>query len=164
MDVRIRELDLPGIGRRYDLALREDLRLTVIVGRDGTRQVAIARDTRDEPDAIVTLTHDEAVAAAALLTGARFSIEDDATAAGAGERVAVETVTIDERSPAVGRSVRDVPLPSDSDAAILAVIRDDTAELVEDDGDQPCRPGDRLVVAARKERLAEVTAQLLGRS
>lgn len=162
MDVRIREQVLPGIGHRYDVDVGRDRQLVVVVQREGKRQVAIAERAADEPVAAVTLTHDQAVAVAALLTGARFSVEAVDERASITRDVAVETVTLGEASPAVGRLARDVPLLDGSDAAILAVIRDETPELVEDEAHEPCRAGDRVVVAARRDRLADVIRELVG--
>lgn len=168
MSVRIQEQILPGIGHRYDVDVGGHRQLVVIVQASGERHIAITDRTADEPIATVTLTHDQAVAVAALLAGARFSIETvegretlEVREAGSGD-VAVDTVTLGETSPAIGRLAREVPLPAGSDAAILAVIRDETPELVEDEDRVPCRSGDRVVVAARRDRLADVVAELAG--
>lgn len=160
MEVRIREQSLPGIGHRYELPVDAKRSLIVVVQRGGGRQIVVGRPDADEPAAAVTLTHDQAMAVAALLTGARFAIEAEREHQAGGD-VAVETVTLSERSPAVGRLVRHVPLLAGADAAILAVIRDDTPQLVEDEDAEPCRAGDRVVVAARRDRLAAVVRELL---
>ena len=104
---------------------------------------------------------DTAVALAALL-GARFSIDttgDDRIDAG---EVAIETVTLRPSSPAVGRPMTEISLAGDSEAAVLAVIRDDTPDLIEDDEGRCCQPGDRVVIAARRDRLSAVVDQLAG--
>lgn len=160
MNVRIREQSLPGIGHRYELPVGGDRYLIIVVQREGRREIAVSRGA-DEPVAAVTLSHDQAVAVASLLTGARFSIESQPQGVPAAA-VGVETVTLAEGSPAVGRLARDVPLLAGSDAAILAVIRDDTPQLLEDEATEPCRVGDRVVVAARRDRLAEVVRELVG--
>ena len=162
MNVRIREQNLPGIGRSYELSVGDGRRLTIVVQRDGRREISIREDMADGPAAVVSLEHDHAVAVAALLTGARFSIEPDHTQVPRSGNVAVETVTLTERSPAVGLPARDVPLLAGVDAAILAVIRDDTPQLVEEDAGEPCRVGDRVVVAARRDRLLDVIRELVG--
>lgn len=162
MDVRIREQSLPGIGRRYEMAVGEDQLLIVVVQREGSRQVGITRSGADELTAAVKLTHDQAVAFAALLTGARFSVETDQDGGDRRGDVSVETVTLGEASPAIGRVVGDVPLAPDSDAVVLAVIRDETPQLIEDAATEPCRTGDRIVVAARRERLESVVRELRG--
>jgi len=161
MDLRIREQILPGIGHRYEFPLDGERTLVVVLRRDGGRHLAVRHSADDEAIPLLDLRHDQAMAVAALLTGARFSIEDDEPGSVRPD-VMVETITLSERSPAVGRRVREVPLPGDADAAILAIIRDDTPQLVEDDETEPCRPGDRLVVAGRRERLPAITQELAG--
>jgi K+/H+ antiporter YhaU regulatory subunit KhtT len=160
MDLRIREQALPGIGHRYELPVDAERTLVVVVQRDGGRQVGVRHGEADEVTVLLDLDHDQAMAVAALLTGARFSIESEPGAR--AQDVAVETATLSERSPAIGRRVHEVPLVADADAAILAIIRDDTPQLVEDEATEPCRPGDRVVVAARRDRVADVVRQLTG--
>lgn len=162
MDIHVREQRLPGIGHRYEMALSGDRRLTVVVQDGGRRELGLVSSHADEPDVAVSLTQEQAVALAALLSGARFSIdttEDDQIPA---DEVVVQTVTLGAASPAVGCLVKDIRLGGDPDAAVLAVIRDETPELVEDEPDQPIQPGDRIVVAARRQHLASVARQLAG--
>jgi K+/H+ antiporter YhaU regulatory subunit KhtT len=126
VDIQIREQRLPGIGRRYDLALNRRRTLIVVVNdRSGSRELSVVSGDAEEPDVTVTLTQDQAVTLAALLTGARFSI--DAT----GD----SRVDADE---------------------------DDTPELVEQEQGRRCQPGDRVVIAVRRERLSSVVDQLVG--
>ncbi len=159
MNIRIPEQRLAGVGHRYELPLDGDRSLIVIVQRRGGRQIVVGRPGADEPVVAVALTHDQAMAVAALLTGPRFAIEAEGEDPPSDD-VAVETVTLSERSPAVGRLVRHVPPLAGADAAILAVIRDDTAQLVEDEDTESCPAGDRVVVAAPRNRLAAVVREL----
>lgn len=162
MDIQIREQRLPGIGHRYELVVDRHQRLTVVVQDRGHRELGIVSGGADEPDVVVSLTQEQAVALAALLTGARFSIdttEDDRIDAG---EVGIETVTLGPSSPAIGRPMKEVPLVGDPEAAVLAVIRDDTPELIENEEGRRCQPGDRVVIAARRDRLPAVIEQLAG--
>lgn len=170
MDIHIREHLLAGVGRRYDIELGDGRVLSVVVSDDGTRKLAVRNHGADEPHLYISLTAAQASAVSALLSGARFFIETEA-AAGAGfaesglvgaGSAGLGTVTLTSASSAVGRRIGDVTLLDGSDAVIIAVIRDDTPQLLEDDLAQPCRPGDRLVVAARPERLNDVIAHLAG--
>ena len=162
MDVHIREQALPGIGHRYELSLGHRRWLAVIVRKDGGREIDIGSDHADEPDATATLTQEQAVAIASVLTGARFSLDTSDDRHVDADEVNVETVTLTARSPAIGRMAGEIPLLHDSDASVLAVIRDETPDLIEDTAKQPCQAGDRVVVAARRDRLAEVVQHLAG--
>ncbi len=162
MDVRVREQRLPGIGHRYDIQLDDGRRLFVVVQRDGRRAVGIVNPGTDEPDMAASLSQDQAVAAAAILTGARFSIDTSEDDRIPGDEVAVETIALGERSPAIGQVAQDVAHSAGPDVAVLAVIRDETPDVVEDALAEPIRPGDRIVVAARREQVATLVSRLAG--
>lgn len=163
MGVRIRHQLLPGMGHRYELLLEHHRRLVVVELNDGRREIRLGSGDDDEDDGPgAVLSHDQAVAVAALLTGAKFSIDTTQDDAVDADEVGIDTVVIGPRSPAVGRLVSEVPLPSGADAAVLGLIRDRTPELMEDESSEPCQPGDRIVVAARRDRLAELIERLRG--
>ena len=158
-DVHIREHALPGIGRRFDLEVGDDLTLSVVARRDGSRDVAVTEKGEDAPRRSVHLRREQAVAVGSILLGARFSIEHEDLA---GAEVDVTTVLLGDRSPAIGKLPRDVVLPDGAEGVVVAVARDDTAQLLEDDQHRPCKPGDRLVIAARRDRLEMVVRHLAG--
>lgn len=158
-DVHIREQVLPGIGRRFDLDVEGGLTLVVIARRDGSRDVTVGDKDADELRRSVHLGREQAVAVGSLLLGARFS---DGGGDSRGSALDVGTVVLGVGSPAIGRIPAEIPLPGGSDAAVVAVARDDTPQLLEDDRHRPCEPGDRLVIAARRDRLEEVIHHLAG--
>lgn len=80
MDIHIREQFLPGIGRRYELALGAERSLSVVVQHGGRRHIAVLAEGADEPEFALSLDHEQAVAFAALLMAARITMgtaEDD---------------------------------------------------------------------------------------
>jgi K+/H+ antiporter YhaU regulatory subunit KhtT len=162
VDLRIREQKLPGIGHRYELALDDDRYLLVVVQHTGDREVGVMRSGAEEPDVVVSLDHDESLAVAALLTGARFAVDTSGDERVPADEIAVETITLGPRSPVIGQLVDEVALPLGSDATILAVIRDEPAQLVEDEPVEPFRRGDQVVVSAPRDRLPEVARRLAG--
>ena len=158
-EVHIREQELPGIGHRFDLEVQGGLTLTVVARRDGSRDLGVTEKVADEPLRSVHLGREQAVAVGSLLLGARFS---DAGGDRAGRAMDVGTVLLGPRSPAIGRIPPEIPLPGGAEAAVVAVARDDTPQLLEDDRHRPCEPGDRLVVVGRRDRLDDVIHHLAG--
>ena len=75
IEVRVREQRLPHIGDRYDIQLHDGRQLVVVLQRDGHRAVGIVPSGRETPEMVAKLNHDEALAIAAILTGARFFID-----------------------------------------------------------------------------------------
>jgi len=162
MNIQIREQTLPGIGHRYEFDVDAGRKLTVVVQHEGRREVGLVSRLAEEPDVVVSLSQEQAVALAAILSGARFSIDSTGDDQIDADEVVVETVTLGPGSPVLGRPAKDVRLSGDAEAAVLAVIRDDTPELVEDEAARPCQPGDRVVIAARRQNVAAVVRQLAG--
>ena len=158
-NVHIREEGLPGIGRRFDLDVDDGLTLVVVARRDGSRDVAVRENGADEARRSVHLDREQAVAIGSLLLGALFSDGGETSDKCALD---VSTLLIGNHSPAVGKIPADIRLPTGTDAAVVAVARDDTPQLLEDDRHRPCEPGDRLVIVARRDRLDEVIDYLVG--
>ena len=162
MNIHIREQKLPGIGHRYEFDVDAGRKLTVVVQHAGRREVGLVSRLAEEPDVVVSLSQEQAVALAALLSGARFSIDSTGDDQIDADEVVVETVTLGSASPALGLPAKDVRLAGDAEAAVLAVIRDETPDLVEDETARPCQAGDRVVIAARRQNVAAVVRQLAG--
>lgn len=162
MEIEIREQRLPGIGQRYEFAIDGNERVVVVAQRDGRRDIGVLRSGSDQVEQLVQLDQDQAVALGAMLTGARFSIDtsdDDRIEAG---RVVVQTVTLGHSSPVLGRTVKDIDVCDDIAAAVLAVIRDETPQVVEDPATAGSPPGDRLVIAADRDHIDRLVAYLSG--
>ncbi|MFY1698993.1 MULTISPECIES: potassium transporter TrkA [unclassified Solwaraspora] len=65
--------ELPGIGRRYDVDLgSSSQRVSVVVRRDGTRDLYVFTSRSDEPTAVLELTEEQARKVGALLAGTFF--------------------------------------------------------------------------------------------
>ncbi len=72
--MKVRHQPLPGIGELFELDTASGLTLTVVTHRSGRRDIAIG--ARDEEQTAVTagLTRAEALAIAALLSGAHIEL------------------------------------------------------------------------------------------
>jgi TrkA domain protein len=162
MEVHVREQKIHGVGQLFQLPLDDGWTISVIVhARTGERELDVLSPGEDDADVKVHLTEAHAITLATLLSGVRFVFEDRPEPKPA-DGVHVETVVIGAGSPAVGRTIQELPLPSPEDARIIAVIRDDTPQLIEDDLARACLPGDRLVVAGRPGTLEELRSFLAG--
>lgn len=65
--------DLPGIGKRYDIDLGHGTeRVSVVVRRDGTRDLYVFTTRSADPTAVVELSDEQARKVGAVLTGTFF--------------------------------------------------------------------------------------------
>lgn len=70
----VRVQELPGIGKRYDFDLGgSPERLSIVVRRDGIRDLYIFGPKSDEPVAVIELTEEQCRKVGAVLTGTFFA-------------------------------------------------------------------------------------------
>lgn len=160
-EVHVREHPMPGNARLFSVSLADGTLLSIAteIG-SGARDLSLTPPGHDEATVSVRLTDVEATTVAALLSGIRFTVEaPDHTPVGAAN---LRTLTIGAGSPAVGHRLDDLEVPYPEDATVIAVIRDDTPELVEQDRDRPVQPGDRLVLVGRPGAMSALVKHLVG--
>lgn len=153
-EVPVQAERLPGIGWRYTLPADQDRQLVVVAEDSGPVHLVLTDPRLEHRVTTVRLSADRAVVLAALLTGARFTLEAPAgaEAPSAPERgeVVVETVRVAQGSSVIGLPREELEARLGADAALLGVICDATPQLVETDDRRGVRVGDELVVAARR--------------
>ncbi|MGI5214446.1 potassium transporter TrkA [Plantactinospora sp. CA-290183] len=66
--------ELPGIGKRYDIDLGHGGdRISVVVRRDGTRDLYVFTTRSDDPTAVIELTEEQSRKVGAVLSGTFFA-------------------------------------------------------------------------------------------
>ncbi|MGC5053399.1 potassium transporter TrkA [Micromonospora sp. DT48] len=66
--------DLPGIGKRYDVDLGSNTqRISVVVRRDGNRDLYVFAAGHDDPVAVIEMSEEQARKVGALLAGTYFT-------------------------------------------------------------------------------------------
>jgi K+/H+ antiporter YhaU regulatory subunit KhtT len=160
-EVHVREHPLPGNARLFTVTLATGAELTIVTESASTgRQLTITMPGDDEPVAKVRMTGVESTTVAALLSGIRFVI--DQPERGPVNAANLRTVTLPAGARAVGCRLDQLGGPDPDHARVIAVIRDDTADLIESDPDRPCQPGDRLVLVGRPGSMSTLVEHLLG--
>lgn len=162
MDIHVRQQRLPGVGHRYEFTIGDDQSLVVIAHTSGRRDLSVTRAGSTEPETYLTLDQGQATTLAALLIGATFSIDTTDDDQAPTNEVVVDTVTLGPASPPLGRTIADIDLGDHANAVLLALISDETPELVEDPTTRACKPGDRIVIAAPRDQLEPITRRLMG--
>ena len=161
-EVHVREYPLPGNARMFCMTLASGSIVTLTTsGESMARTLEVTPPNSDESVVAVHFTAAESTTLAAVLSGIRFVIEqpDEHQPVDAAN---LRTVTLPAVSPAVGKRLHDLDVPNSVDARVIAVIRDDTDDLIETDPERPCQAGDRLVVVGRPGSMSALVQRLTG--
>jgi TrkA domain protein len=157
--IRVEEVDLPGVGARYDFLTHKGRRVGVVAHRSGRRDLLVY-DQRD-PDACsetVPLTTEEADTIAELL-GAPRIVEHLAALHEQVAGLLSEQLTVEPGSAYEGRTLGDTQARTRTGASIVAVLRG--REVIASPGpDFRFQAGDGVVVVGTREGI-EGVAQIL---
>jgi K+/H+ antiporter YhaU regulatory subunit KhtT len=161
-EVHVREHPLPGNARLFSLTLADGSILTLSTSGESTdRTLEVTLPGCDESAVTVRFNAAESTTLAALLSGIRFVIEQPEEHQPV-DAANLRTVTLPAGSPAIGRRLHDLDVADSADAQVIAVIRDDTDDLIETDPDRPCEAGDRLVIVGRPGSMSRMVQRLTG--
>ncbi|MGW7309207.1 cation:proton antiporter regulatory subunit [Streptomyces sp. NPDC054835] len=150
---------LPGIGVRYDLTTREDRRLSVVAGRDGSRVLnAYRSDDPDECSLSVRLTAGESEA---LIDALMPSHHSPSLLSTTDLGLVAERIELSAASHWSGRHLGETRTRTETGVSIVAVLR--RADAVPSPGpDFRLAGGDTLIVIGTREGV-DAAALMLGR-
>lgn len=154
----VQETQLPGVGIRYDFVTSQGEPIGVLVHRSGRRELLLY--DRDDPDAcraVVRLDTDDTRTLTELLGASHVS--EHLAAMQQLEGLTIDWVTISPTAQAVGRTLRDAALRTETGVSIVAVVRG--AETVPAPGpDFILEPGDTAVVVGTPEGIERLATLL----
>ena len=157
--MRVEEVALPGVGRKFTITVQSGDRLVIVVHNSGKRELQyFEAGEDDEPRAALDLTDEEAREVGAILAGVLFHPEAVGdTQSKLGQKV-IEWIKVLPGSRLAGKRVGEIPLPPG--AHLLAVDRPG-APLVPNPGPEVVlEVGDTLVLAGSREALEALKRSL----
>jgi TrkA domain protein len=147
------ETDIPGVGRKFELELRGDSRVVVVVHHDGRCELFYREDTETDGQKILDLTRDEANKLGAILEGAYFeSVDVDELTVPLGDAI-IEWIDVPDDSQLVGKALGESNVRRETGVSIIAIQRDDET-VSNPDPDFDIEAGDLLVAIGTREEHA----------
>ena len=159
--IQLREVTLPGVGKKYVLPLRDGGNLAIIVKPDGERQVYHFLDQDDRPSDVVKLDEDEAQQLANLLGQAFVAAPDLGKLELALGALEIEWVELGDDAPIIGQTLTQVPLRTRTGASVVAIMRGEEA-LPNPDPQTMFRAGDTVLLIGSPAQCQAAQALLLG--
>ena len=159
--IELREVTLPGVGKKYVLPLRDGGNLAIIVKPDGERQVYHFLDKDDRPSDVVKLDEDEAQQLANLLGQAFVAAPDLGKLELALGALEIEWVELGNSAPIIGQTLTQVPLRTRTGASVVAIMRGEEA-LPNPDPQTVFRAGDTVLLIGSHDQCQAAQALLLG--
>ncbi|MEW6400049.1 MAG: cation:proton antiporter regulatory subunit [Bacillota bacterium] len=158
----IRECDLPGIGRKFQIQTRSGDKLVVVVHDDGRREMYhFSPDDPEQSVSVVTLDDEEARAVAGILGGLSYrprALEDVEMTF---DEMVVEWYKVGPGAAAVGKTIGELDLRQSTGATVIGIIEPDHTKKLNPGAEQVIREGSTLLVMGDRRQVEAVKKLIL---
>jgi TrkA domain protein len=150
----IRESDLPGIGRKFQIEAQSGDKLIVVVHDDGRRELYhFDPNDPDELLSMVTLNDTEARQVAGIIGGLNYTPKALESMSITLEGLVIEWYKIESGSSAIGQTIGQLQVRQTTGATIMAIIEKDGRRLINPGPDQTLTEDVTLVVAGERQQV-----------
>jgi TrkA domain protein len=150
----IRESDLPGIGRKFQVATRSGELLVIIVHDTGLRELYhVAAHAPDTILSCIELDDAEARQVAGIIGGMTYQPTALEAVEMAFQDMVIEWFKVEPEYAAVDRSIAELRVRQQSGATVIALMGPDRTTQINPDPTQVVHAGAMLVVVGSREHI-----------
>jgi TrkA domain protein len=150
----IRESDLPGIGRKFQLEARSGDRLVIVIHDDGRRELYhFDPNDPDELLSMVTLSDAEARQVAGIIGGLTYTPKALESASITVDDLLIEWYKIEPGSQAIGKTIGQLQVRQTTGTTIIAIIEKDGHQRISPGPDQTLAEDVTVVVAGERQQV-----------
>jgi len=151
--MRIKETELPGVGKKYVIELEEGGELTLIIHNTGRRELYLIEEEDEEPSCVFSLTEEEARELGLLLAGTTYQTVGTGKMEMLLKEIVMEWVKVGENSQFIGKTIAELEIRRKTGVSVIAIIRDGAVIPSPDPYKEKILAGDTLIVAGTREQI-----------
>lgn len=148
----VRESDLIGIGKKYQIETEAGDNMVVVIHDDGRRELYRHDDEENETHCVMTLSDEESRQVAGILGGLSYKPKALETIEVALDDLRIEWYKVVSANDGVNKSIGELDVRKKTGASIIAAIKD--AETIINPGPEYIiEPGATLVIAGKAKNI-----------
>ncbi|MEI7025478.1 cation:proton antiporter regulatory subunit [Paenibacillus sp. y28] len=160
--MNLKEIDLPGIGRKYSLITEAGDHLVVIVHNDERRELYhMNADDPDEVQSVLTLDDEEARVLSSIIGGMTYKPKALEQLEMVLDGLIIEWIRVDTRFQCIGRPIGELNIRQKTGATIIAVQDKSRTTHISPGPDHIFTAGATVVVAGERTQLSKLKQLLL---
>ncbi len=150
----IRESDLPGIGRKFQINTRSGDKLVVVIHDDGRREIYhFDNDDPEESISMVTLDDAEARRVGGILGGMSYMPRDLESVDVCFDEMFIEWYKVEPGAKSVGMTIGDLGIRKRTGASIIAIVKRDQIKIINPGPEHIIREGATLVILGERAKV-----------
>ncbi|WP_437922284.1 cation:proton antiporter regulatory subunit [Sphingobacterium sp. LRF_L2] len=148
----VRESDLIGIGKKYQIETEAGDNMVVVIHDDGRRELYRSEDDDSETHCVMTLSDEESRQVAGIIGGLSYKPKALETMEVALDDLRIEWYKVGESNDGVNKSIGELGVRQRTGASIIAAIREDET-TINPGPEYVITSGTTLVVAGKKANI-----------
>ncbi|WNQ10066.1 cation:proton antiporter regulatory subunit [Paenibacillus aurantius] len=151
--MKIRETDLPGIGKKFELVTRSGEKLIVIIHDDGRRECfGYGNGSEEEIVSLLTLEDDEARKTAAIIGGMSYTPKALETIEVALDDLIMEWYRVEDGWSCIGLTIGELGIRQTTGASIIGVVQRDGRKFINPGPEVVLQRDSLLIVAGERSQ------------
>ncbi|MBP3041257.1 cation:proton antiporter regulatory subunit, partial [Bacillaceae bacterium Marseille-Q3522] len=142
--MEIRECELPGIGRKFEIVTKSNEKIVVVIHEDGRRELYHFDAEHEECVSSVTLNDTEARQIASIIGGMVYKPQAVESIEMAIEGLIIEWFKVEPEAKAIGQSIGELDIRNKYNVTVISMLRKNMKKLFNPGPDTVIDEGDML--------------------
>lgn len=158
----IRESNLPGVGRKFQVETLSGDKLVIVIHDDGTRELFhFTRKNPEKAASVMTMTDSEARQIAGIIGGLSYVPKALPSTEIVLDDLLLEWYEIESNSACIGKKIRDLQIRTQSGASIVSIIEPNRTTRTNPEADTVLNEGATLILAGDRRTIAQLKRLLV---
>lgn len=160
--MNIREIELPGIGYKFEIFIKNQDKLVIVIHDDGRREI-YHFDADDHEEVLVSATFNDSEARkiASILGGMAYKPKALETVEFAFDDTIIEWYQVEPNAPAVNKTIGEIDIRNNFGVTVIAIKKKNSKKSHNPGSDTVIEAGDTLVVSGERQQIKELIKKLL---